>query len=480
MIFNSVTFLIFLLLTVILYWLLPKQIRLAMLSIGSLVFYGFWRVEFIPLLIIAAIVDYFCANEIHRRQEPKARKNFLIFSLVINLGLLFYFKYLVFFADNVQWALTILGTTIQIPALKIILPMGISFYTFETISYTVDVYRKHIKPERNFLSYLTFLVYYPHLVAGPVLRAADILGQLNNRKAFDIAYLAEGFKRILCGLFLKVCLADNIASLVDAGFDQPLATLSAIDVWTLAFLFGFQIYFDFCAYSHIAIGCAKMMGITFPENFNFPYIAISPKDFWKRWHISLSAWIKDYLYLPLTGQTVTYDQTQGLSENKSSKTIPLFLTWAIMGLWHGAKWTFVFWGIYHAFLVFLHRNYLPIEKWLPNKYGRFLSWCFWLPLLMLGWIPFRAHSLALTLGMFGKLFSIKDYGWLGMRENNYLIALITMILFLLAYCVDKFALPKLEIGTYRRALVETVALSVVIALVFIFLRPVTQFIYFQF
>ena len=253
MIFNSLTFLIYLPIVVLLYWYLPKTARLWMVAILSLVFYAFWKPQYTLLLIFAAVMDFFIANAIDKREDPKQRKAILIISLVLNLGILFYFKYLIFFTDNLESLLSVFGQHKNIlPALKIILPIGISFYTFETISYTVDVYRKHIKPEKNFISYLCFLVYFPHLIAGPVLRAADILPQLDKRKKFDWSFIIEGSQRVIYGLFLKVVLADNIAPFVDQGFALQTHDMSAIDVWTLAFLFGFQIYFDFCAYSHIA------------------------------------------------------------------------------------------------------------------------------------------------------------------------------------------------------------------------------------
>ena len=249
-----------------------------MVAILSLVFYAFWKPQYTLLLVFAAVMDFFIANAIDKREDPKQRKAILIISLVLNLSILFYFKYLIFFTDNLESLLSVFGQHKNIfPALKIILPIGISFYTFETISYTVDVYRKHIKPEKNFISYLCFLVYFPHLIAGPVLRAADILPQLDKRKKFDWSFIIEGSQRVIYGLFLKVVLADNIAPFVDQGFALQTNDMSAIDVWTLAFLFGFQIYFDFCAYSHIAIGCARLMGIHFFENFNFPYMGIGTK-----------------------------------------------------------------------------------------------------------------------------------------------------------------------------------------------------------
>jgi alginate O-acetyltransferase complex protein AlgI len=484
MIFNSLTFLIYLPIVVILYWLLPRMARMWMIAIMSLVFYGFWKPQYTLLLIFAAILDYYVALAIDKREDPRSRKNLLVLSLIINIGILVYFKYLIFFKDNFESLLNSLGAHAAImPHLQILLPIGISFYTFETISYTVDVYRKHLKPEKDFISYLSFLVYFPHLIAGPVLRAADILPQFDKKTKFNWDHIISGFKRIIIGLFLKVVIADNIAPLVDEGYAMQTTLLSAIDVWTLAFLFGFQIYFDFCAYSHIAIGCARMMGITFFENFNFPYMATSPKAFWKRWHISLSNWIKDYLYLPLTGKKVSYDQQEAISEIRSSNTLKgytaLFLTWAIMGFWHGANWTFIIWGLYHATLVTCHRIISRHTKSINAPARNFLGWCISLPFLMLGWIPFRVAELTTVKDYFGKVFNPFAYTWMGLKENVYLITFIVMLLIIITYLFTTYIRPKLQ-ETYIGQLVDISALSGAIALVIVFLRPVSQFIYFQF
>lgn len=483
MIFNSLTFIIFLVIVVALYWNLPQKARLWMIALCSLVFYGFWKPQYTLLLIFAAVMDYYIANAIHHTENPKKRKQILIISLVLNLGLLVYFKYLIFFTENLNQLLSAFGSSFAFPHLNIILPIGISFYTFETISYTVDVYRKHIKPEKNFISYLSFLVYFPHLIAGPVLRAADILPQFAHRVKFNWSYINDGFVRIVTGLFLKVVLADNIAPMVDAGFDMPVASLSAIDVWTLAYLFGFQIYFDFCAYSSIAIGAAQMMGIHFFENFNYPYLAVSPKAFWKRWHISLSNWIKDYLYLPLTGTKVVYDQQQAISEIRNKKNtkgyLALFLTWAIMGFWHGANWTFVIWGLYHAALVMAHRITSKFTGTFNKTFLNISGWFVSLPFLMLGWIPFRVTSLQMLKDYSLKLIQPSQYSWLGMKENTYLITFILLIFVVLAYLWNRYAAPLLQ-NTWSGQLVKTFSLSVVVALVIVFLRPISQFIYFQF
>jgi len=287
-----------------------------MIFLASLTFYGFWRVEFLPVMLASTIVDYGAARAIHATDDERRRRIYLGLSLCVNLGLLFYFKYLIFFASNGTGLLRSIGFDVADPEWNIILPLGISFYTFQTISYTVDVYRRIIAPQRDFVLYACFVTFFPQLVAGPILRAREVIDQLSVRPRFSLTDFTVGIRRILSGLFLKVVLADNIASLVDAGFRQPIDGLGALDVWTLAFLFGFQIYFDFSAYSHIALGSARLMGIPFPENFNFPYLATSPREFWKRWHISLSSWIRDYLYLPLMGEAVRDDSRGGLAADE--------------------------------------------------------------------------------------------------------------------------------------------------------------------
>jgi D-alanyl-lipoteichoic acid acyltransferase DltB (MBOAT superfamily) len=455
-----------------------------LIALSSLSFYGFWKPQYILLLLLAAVVDYYIALEIDKRKNQKDRRSVLLVSLVINLGLLFYFKYLVFLKDNLQGLLSNFGNDVLLyPDLKIVLPIGISFYTFETISYTVDVYRRHLKPEKNFISYLSFLVYFPHLIAGPVLRASDILPQFASKIKFQWSLIIEGFKKLVTGLFLKVVLADNISPLVDQGFTVPMSALSAVDVWTLAFLFGFQIYFDFCAYSAIAIGAAKMMGITFFENFDFPYMAVSPKAFWKRWHISLSKWIRDYLYLPLAGKTVVAGRQQAISEINSSNNFKgyfaLFLTWGIMGFWHGANWTFIAWGLYHAFLVSIHRYLSRYTRQVNTLFSNVAGWCVSLPFLMLGWIFFRAKDLNTASTMLLKTLNISQYRWMGLRENVYLVTFLLLCFIIIAFLIDRYLLPAIE-NTFLGQFARLSIMSVMIALVIVFLRPISQFIYFQF
>lgn len=459
-----------------------------MLLIASCIFYGFWRWEFLGVMFISALTDYFTALEIGKTatENKKRRDGLLAITLIVNLGLLVYFKYLYFLTENINSAFEFLESRYQLPLYHIILPFGISFYTFETISYTVDVYRGLIKPEKKFIHYALFVAFFPKLVAGPIQRASELIEQLKNKPAFDLRFIVLGFERILVGLFLKVVLADNISPFVDEGFALNTASLTAIDVWTLAFLFGFQIYFDFSAYSHIALGAAQLMGIRIPENFNYPYVASSFKDFWKRWHISLSSWIRDYLYLPLSGVKVLKTTGEGgIGEGlentlKINKTRALFLTWAIMGFWHGANWTFVLWGLMHASLIFAERKL----KFIRDRSAFFrlplLGWSTTILFVMLTWIPFRADNLTTTFGMFERLIQPSGYFSMGMRENVYIVTFMLLIAFLTYYFLNeklnhlwtKFPRMSFALGVVKYAFI--------MVMVFTFLRPISQFIYFQF
>jgi len=486
MIFNSITYLLFLFLITFSYWLLNKKGRLYLIFFASLTFYGFWRVEFLSLMLISAINDYWMSLLIYKTESKKLKNVFLSISLILNLGLLIIFKYLLFITLNVQNLISFFGIAIDFPTYDLILPLGISFYTFQTISYTIDVYRGFIKPQKDFITYCCYVMFFPQLIAGPILRAGEVIHQFLKNKYFKIEYLVYGIERILYGLFLKTVLADNIAPYVDRGFLTPVFNLSALDVWTLAFLFGFQIYFDFSAYSHIAIGSAKLMGIDFPENFNFPYAASSFKQFWKRWHISLSSWIRDYIYLPLKGVRIIPKSTGGISISKKSyngntkKTSALFLTWAIMGLWHGANWTFVVWGIYHAIMIYIERLFDGWRNTLTHGKRKFVGIIITLPISMLGWIPFRAANLNDTFSMWSKVFDYKQYSFLGLRENTYLVAALMLILFYVGYLYYHYLKPKLIQWYYTKNLIIIAEYTFLILFVFIFLRPINQFIYFQF
>ncbi len=484
MIFNSVTFILFLFIVVGLYWVLSDKPRQLLLFASSLIFYGFWRYEYTFIMLISAVNDYFISLLIHKTENQKKRKLLLIISLFVNLGLLFYFKYLLFFAGNAVSLINLFGFNIEPPNFSIILPLGISFYTFQTISYTVDVYRGFIKPEKNFILYGSYVTFFPQLVAGPILRVEEVITQLKARAKFQINFINDGIIRILFGLFLKVVITDNIAPIVDQIYAVPINSLSGIDIWAKAFLFGFQIYFDFSAYSHIAIGAAKLMGISFPENFNYPYMAISFKSFWKRWHISLSSWIRDYLYLPLLGVKVVNKNSTGGLTTETPKSLnatrTLFLTWAIMGLWHGANWTFVFWGVYHATLIYIERKTSFLTKKVPKNIKPIFGWMITLPLAMLSWLPFREKSLSNVFIMFKKIFIFKHYFNRSFSENTYLIVALLLILTISSFLVQKYLIKKIKKNIFLYALVIIITIFTLTTLDLTFLRPISQFIYFQF
>ena len=483
MIFNSFTYLFFLVAIVALYWRLGSTARLMLVFLSSLVFYGFWRIEFIPVMLVSVITDYWAALRMSAVSQKRSRKPFLVLSLAVNLSLLFYFKYLIFFAENALSLASFLGFELDEFGLKVILPLGISFYTFQTISYSVDVYRGHARAEKNFITFASYVTFFPQLVAGPILRVGEVIQQLKCRPPFVADFLWTGSRLILIGLFLKVCLADNIAPLVDTGFATDADELSAIDVWTMAFLFGFQIYFDFSAYSYIAAGSARLMGIKFPHNFNFPYIAVSPRDFWKRWHISLSSWIRDYLYLPLTGANVRGKSEGGLAREVSQSgdtNKALVATWAIMGLWHGANWTFVVWGLYHALCILVYRSINNLSVIQKGLGGGMLGILITLPIMMLGWIPFRAETLGAAGSMMMKVVNPLAYSSLNLTANTYIIAAVVCVFSVtLGLIKGKVDVSKHRAGTLFYV-VDWFAIVIMFTATVIFLRPVVQFIYFQF
>ncbi|MFT5291802.1 MAG: alginate O-acetyltransferase complex protein AlgI [Planctomycetota bacterium] len=485
MLFNSWGYLLFLLAFVPLHWILPSgRGRIGLLGLASVLFYGMWRWEFCFLVLLSAVIDFYSARRIHASEEARVRKSWLALSLCINLGLLVFFKYTYFLHDNVRLIGSAAGY--DIPALRdlgvrIILPLGISFYTFQTISYTIDIYRRVAQPTRSFWSFLTYVTFWPQLIAGPVLRASEVIPQLEEKRSFDSNKFFLGLQLIILGLFKKVVLADSIAPMVDEAFAQDVAVMGALDVWVSTFLFGFQIYFDFAGYSSIALGSALLVGLTFPANFNWPYLAKSPREFWQRWHISLSSWIRDYLYLPLTGQAFRNKSTGGLpvSASGTQRNRALLMSWLIMGLWHGSAWTFVFWGLYHALLILIFRG-VPFLDSLPKRLP-LVSLFVMLPLGMAGWIFFRAESLGQALTMYSRIVDPRAYGF-GQRAVD-IYSYLWAFLITLGMLSTHVALLK----RVRKALpwplvlvIANLALAAMICGILVCMGQQKQFIYFQF
>ena len=485
MIFNSFSFLIFFIIFLILYWTLNLKLRLILIFFSSLLFYGFWRIDFIPLLLFSVLVDFFASKKIYQTKLKKTKKKYLILSLFINLGILIFFKYFYFLHESTSQLLSLVGVNVMPIEYKILLPIGISFYTFQSISYTIDVYRNNIKPEKNLLIFANYVIFFPQLVAGPILRASEILWQFKEKRKFKLENFNNGIQRIIFGLFLKIVLADNIAKFVDQGFLMDPKLISAIDVITLSYLFGFQIYFDFAGYSHIAIGCALTMGIKFRENFNFPYHSISPKIFWKNWHISLSSWVRDYIYLPLLNIKSVNSSGGGFDKYLDHQSLrlytifTLFITWSLMGLWHGASWNFVFWGIWNFLVIVLFRfinNFLMNNSFLKN----IISWSISINLIMLGWVFFRSENLYLSFQMITNLLFIKNWTFLSLRENTYIVAFIVTFFYLISPLIIKIF--KFISKKYKLMADFILLISIVSSLILILIynQEVNQFIYFQF
>lgn len=486
MLFNSVTYLCYLAAIVPSYWLLPKKAKPWLVLVASLIFYGFWSVKFLLLIALSSLVDFLISLKIDKEQNYIIRKLWLLTSLASNIGILAYFKYAYFIVDNISSVGKLLGMNWTFSVGEIILPLGISFYTFLSISYTVDVYRKQFVPTKNYWIYLIYVMFWPHMIAGPILRASELVPQFLKNPNFNFSNITNGIKKIVVGLFLKAVLADQIAPWVDDAFATPGKNLGGIDVWTMAFGFGLQIYFDFAGYSLIAIGSALLLGVKFPINFNWPYLASSPREFWKRWHITLSAWVRDYLYLPLCGANLQNCSGGGIDIQMSSKkknwlrfAFSLLATWFIMGLWHGANWKFALWGVWHASIIFIYR---AVKKCSPSNASwstNLVGWMLTLPIVMLGWIPFRANSLKDSLIFLSRTLDFSSYKTLGFRENFYLIVFSLMCGMISIWIITHFR-NRFRIKPWIWQIGETIALGLMIFAVFIFLRPVKTFIYFQF
>jgi alginate O-acetyltransferase complex protein AlgI len=386
MVFNSLHFLWFFLIVYALYRVLPHRGQNWLLLGASYYFYAAWDWRFLGLLIASTLVDYTAALMIGRSDSPRARKLLLTLSLSFNLTMLGFFKYFNFFGDNLHVIFGALGWQVDFVTLRVLLPIGISFYTFMTMSYVIDVYRREIPPTRDLLDFAVFVAFFPHLVAGPILRAARLLPQIDQPRHITREQIRDGLWLIVWGFFQKVFVADNLAGLANAVFD-PAADPSGVNVLLGTYAFAFQIYGDFAGYSNVARGTSKLMGIELIENFRFPYLVRSPQAFWRHWHISLSTWLRDYLYIPLGGN-------RG-SESRTRRN--LLLTMVLGGLWHGAAWTFILWGLYHGLLLVSYRAADRVHwfrQWVQGDgtAARLTSWFVMFHITCYGWLIFRARS----------------------------------------------------------------------------------------
>ena len=387
MLFNTLQFAIFLAVVLALYFSLGHRWQNIMLLFASAFFYACWDWRFLSLIFISTTVDFIVGNMLDRTEDQRHRKHILAWSVVFNLGFLGFFKYYGFFAESLQSLLGAMGYHPSLGTLHVVLPVGISFYTFQSMSYTIDIYRRELKPATHYLDFALCVAFFPHMVAGPIQRAQSLIDQVTHPRRVTVDNFTEGFYLIVWGLFKKVVMADNLALITERIFAQTTYTFTDVFIGMLAF--AFQIYGDFSGYSDIARGVARLMGFNLMVNFNLPYFAVNPQDYWRRWHISLSTWLRDYLYVSLGGSRRGEVRTYG----------NLMITMMLGGLWHGAAWTFVLWGVYHGALLCIHR---ACQRYLPAVTPK-------TPLQVFVW---RSVRIAL-------MFSATLYGWLIFRAKDF-------------------------------------------------------------
>ena len=405
MLFNSLDFAVFLPIVFILYWFITNynlRLQNALIVVASYIFYGWWDWRFLSLIIFSTLVDYSIGRRLKNEESHKNRKTLLSISIIVNLGFLGFFKYYNFFLDNFIVAFSFFGHEINANSLNIILPVGISFYTFQTLSYTIDVYKKKLEPTEDFIAFSAFVCFFPQLVAGPIERATNLLPQFYKKRAFEYDKAVDGMRQILWGLFKKVVIADNCAEYANLIFNN-YQDYNGSTLLLGAIFFTFQIYGDFSGYSDIAIGTSRLFGFNLMQNFATPYFSRDIAEFWRRWHISLSTWFRDYLYIPLGG-------SRGGTWIKVRNTFIIFL---VSGFWHGANWTFFVWGAINALyflpLLLLNNNRTNLGvvakgRMLPN-FKEFFQMSTTFLLTVLAWVFFRAENIVHALEVLQKIIS---------------------------------------------------------------------------
>ena len=433
MLFNSLDFAIFFPIVFALYWLVSQKLHLRniLILVSSYVFYGWWDWRFLFLIVISSFVDFYVGKQLGKTENIKKRKLFLYLSLLVNLGFLVYFKYTNFFIDTFVDSFRLFGKTLEVSTLNIILPVGISFYTFQTLSYTIDIYRKQLKPTKDPIAFFAFVAFFPQLVAGPIERASHLLPQFYKTYKFNYNQVKSGLLLIAFGLFKKMVIADRAALYVNEVYNHP-GNYEGVETIIATLLFAFQIYCDFSGYSDIAIGAARTMGFDLMKNFDSPYLSKSITEFWRRWHISLSTWFRDYVYIPLGG-----------SRNGKYKTyFNLFVVFLVSGLWHGAAMTFVVWGAIHgAIIVFEKATFKSKEALLiklkvnKNNFSNKLFFVFiTFTIVCFAWVFFRANTFADAQLIVSSFFSNNFYELfgnqlylIGLKENEFSLLMLTIL-----------------------------------------------------
>jgi len=480
MLFNSIDFAIFLPIVFILYWFLYnkklKEQNLFLLIV-SYVFYGWWDWRFLFLIALSSLVDYFVGIYLAKKTAIKTRRRLLAVSLIMNLGMLGFFKYFNFFVDNFVSAFTLFGKHLDPLHLKVILPVGISFYTFQTLSYSIDIYKKKIKPTKDFIAFFAFVSFFPQLVAGPIERAKNLLPQFFKERKFEYDKAVDGLRQILWGLFKKIVIADNAAVYVDQIFGN-YQNFSGSTLLLGVILFAFQIYGDFSGYSDIAIGTARLFGFNLMQNFNFPYFSRNIAEFWRRWHISLSTWFRDYVYIPLGGSRVS----------PLKKIRNVFVIFIVSGFWHGANWTFIIWGGLNA-LYFLPSMLLRKNRMYTNTVAEgkvfptvreFFEMSITFFLTLIAWVFFRSESVTSAIEYIKGIFSNSIIS-IPQTGDRYILALI--IVFVIIEWLNRekqYALENIGNRWPRFFRWSFYYILILIILWFGHFSEPAEFIYFQF
>ncbi|NEV92763.1 MBOAT family protein [Psychroflexus sp. YR1-1] len=471
MLFNSLSFIVFLVIVLALYYskLFRWTNKKRMLLLASYVFYGLWNPPLVLLLWISTLVDWTAGNKLAVESNPRKRKLWLLLSLAVNLGFLAFFKYRDFLLDSFTSVVHTYGYGYEAQPMDIILPMGISFYTFQTMSYTIDIYNKKINPARSFLDFALYVTFFPQLVAGPIVRAQDLITQFYEEKKATVKQFLWGTFLLSIGLFQKIVLADTLlADTSDKVFGSQ-AILHSLDAWTGTLAFSGQIFFDFAGYSTCAIGIALMLGIILPDNFRYPYASIGFSDFWRRWHITLSTWLRDYLYIPLGGNR------HGITRMYAA----LMITMLLGGLWHGAAWTFVVWGG-------LHGLYLIIERILRSKIhikltafnGILLALITYI-LVNFTWVFFRAREFSVAKNMLSSMLFVNEEGEKIIETFDVLkVFVLISLLFISHWLMRRTSLKEVSLNLSPVTL--GIVWAIMLFLIVICQGNSEQFIYFQF